>query len=274
MGNPFSNRECNVFSQLLCCLTGMGYQTQQWCIGAWSHGSSQSRARLFLLITAPGYNLPSRPPPSHMDPPFYYGRMMGLCVAPNGETFGKRDIGKTGPFPFVPVGECLGDLPCLEDCLVGICVPFPDHDTSRPSNKKYRMLMAHVPRWPRGLGRRAALALGRATPSMNHWSGTAEKLGPSCKSFTRIIPDRLCGTITTIMIATCSRTGRWLHYDEPRILTIQEARRVQSIPDEEVLVGLQAEILRLIGNGVDRTVSLAWGLAIRKAYFGQEISML
>lgn len=50
-------REINVFSQLLCCLVGMGYQCQQFTLDAWSFGSPQSRTRLFLSIAAPGQRL-------------------------------------------------------------------------------------------------------------------------------------------------------------------------------------------------------------------------
>lgn len=49
-------------------------------------------------------------------------------------------------------------------------------------------------------------------------------------------------------------------------MTIMEARRAQGIPDSEVLVGTRTEQLRIVGNGVARTVSMALGLSLRAAW--------
>lgn len=59
----------NVFSQLICSLVGMGYQVVQLNLDAWSFGSPQSRSRLFVLIAAPGLELPPPSSISHFHPP-------------------------------------------------------------------------------------------------------------------------------------------------------------------------------------------------------------
>jgi DNA (cytosine-5)-methyltransferase 1 len=40
---------------------------------------------------------------------------------------------------------------------------------------------------------------------------------------------------------------------------VQEARRAQGWPDEEVLIGPPSKQLHIVGNSVDRRVSLALG---------------
>ena len=49
-------------------------------------------------------------------------------------------------------------------------------------------------------------------------------------------------------------------------MTVMEARRTQSIPDHEVVIGNPAQQWKIIGNGVDRKVSFAIGLQIAKAW--------
>lgn len=60
-----------------------------------------------------------------------------------------------------------------------------------------------------------------------------------------------------------------MHYDQDRLLTVMEVKRAQSFPDEEVLVGTAVQAFKIVGNSVDRTVSLAWGLSIREAHYGR-----
>ena len=54
------------------------------------------------------------------------------------------------------------------------------------------------------------------------------------------------------------------------MLTVMDVRRVQSFPDEEVLVGNAYQGFRIVGNSVDRRVALSWGMAIREAWWGKK----
>jgi DNA (cytosine-5)-methyltransferase 1 len=49
-------------------------------------------------------------------------------------------------------------------------------------------------------------------------------------------------------------------------MTVMEARRVQGIPDNEIVVGLPSAQWRQIGNGVDRKVAFAMGMQLAIAF--------
>jgi DNA (cytosine-5)-methyltransferase 1 len=56
---------------------------------------------------------------------------------------------------------------------------------------------------------------------------------------------------------------------EDRLITVMEARRAQSFPDDEVLLGNNAQAFKIVGNSVARSVALAWGVSMRYAYLEQ-----
>lgn len=263
-------REINVYSQLVCCLVGLGYQCQQFTLDAWSFGSAQSRTRLFLSIAAAGQTLPPRPPRSHEHPSTV--RDKALFKAPNGQKFGGREMTGPCPFPAPTCGKAFGDLPWLGNNHLGVCIPYPDHRVSRVEAVTTRMLMAHVPKhegnrlansW------RGAMNAGKMPRACRYPSASASKATNSCRSWSRIMEDALCRTITTTLTPQCSYTGQWVHYDQDRLVTIMEARRAQGFPDDEVLVGNAAQVFKIVGNSVARSVALAWGIAIRYAYLGE-----
>lgn len=94
-----------------------------------------------------------------------------------------------------------------------------------------------------------------------------EKAGKRSKAWMRIRKHGLCRTITTQITPQCSRTGTYVHYDQPRLISIQEARIAQGFPEDEVLVGKPADRFKVVGNSVARGVSMALGVALRKAWF-------
>ncbi|KAI5278623.1 DNA methyltransferase Dim-2, partial [Ascosphaera acerosa] len=78
----------NPLKQLVAAFVGMGYQLRLLNLDAWSFGAPQSRSRLFVLVAAPGLELPQRPPNTHAHPSAKATRALGR--GPNGETFGNR----------------------------------------------------------------------------------------------------------------------------------------------------------------------------------------
>lgn len=263
-------QQFNVFSQLLCCLVGLGYQCQQFTLDAWSFGSPQSRTRLFLSIAAAGQTLPPRPPRSHEHPSTV--RSKQLFVAPNGQQFGGREMSGPCTYPPPTSGSGFGDLPWLGNHHVGVCIPCPDHRLSRLEGERTRMMMAHVPKHAgsRYLNSwRGALDSGRMPKVFEYNSYALSKTVKSCRSWSRVGELELCRTITTCLTPQCSYTGQWVHYDQDRLITIMEARRAQSFPDDEVLIGNSAQAFKIVGNSVARSVALAWGLAIRYAHLGE-----
>lgn len=83
----------------------------------------------------------------------------------------------------------------------------------------------------------------------------------------RVNPNALFPNVCTNQCAPDSRMGCCLHWHEHRYLTVAEAQRAQSFPDDEVLVGLPIEQYKILGNSVARSVALALGLSIRDAWF-------
>jgi DNA (cytosine-5)-methyltransferase 1 len=119
---------------------------------------------------------------------------------------------------------------------------------------------------------RAAMKAGRMPKGCGYEMSISEyKVRDGCKTWSRILGDGLCRTVTTTLTPQCSYTGQWVHYDQDRLITILEARRAQSFPDDEILLGNASQAFKIVGNSVARSVALAWGLAIRYAYLDEVI---
>lgn len=259
----------NVFSQLLCSLVGMGYQVQQFNLDAWSFGSPQSRSRLFVSIAAPGLRLPPPPSLSHSHPPGTRDR--GLGVAANGVAFGLRRFEPT-PFDYITAAEGTKDLPYVGDARTNTCIPYPDHRNSRFESYLKRVQISQIPVSPRGQTFMLAYQRGRlGKPQVDvfRWDNR-HKVSKLSKSWQRVNPNGLLPTITTSAQPSCSFTGTILHWDQHRLLTIMEARRAQSFPDQDVLIGHPRVQWKIVGNSVARTVSLALGISLRHAWLAME----
>ncbi len=255
----------NVFSQLLCALVGMGYQVQQFNLDAWSFGSPQSRSRLFVSIAAPGLELPPHPPLSHSHPP--QTRDRGLGVAANKLSFGLRHF-ETTPFEYVTAAEGAAGLPWVGDARTQTCITHPDHRTSRHESYLKRAQIQQIPIAPRGQSFMTAATRGRlGQPQLNEFRWENKfKVATNSRSWRRVDPNALMPTITTSAQPSCGFTGTILHWDQHRLLTIMEARRAQSFPDQDVLVGHPAVQWKIVGNSVARTVALALGMSLREAW--------
>lgn len=185
--------------------------------------------------------------------------MEGLGKLANGEKFGCIEKYPT-PFQFIPAADAMVNLPDIGAGMSQTCPSLPDHRVVSTMNCKDRAIIKRIPTSPSGQGYAEAMELG-LIPSLIQKN--KKIIG---RAFRRIKPAGQVQTITTNLSPQDIRCGQILHWSEPRTLSIQEARRVQSIPDHEVLIGSLWEQWRLIGNGVDRNVSLALGLSLRRAW--------
>ncbi|KAI9723628.1 MAG: hypothetical protein M1812_000928 [Candelaria pacifica] len=260
------SKEGTVFSQLICCLVALGYQVQHFNIDAWSFGSPQSRCRLFISIAAPGLELPRSPALTHSHPPTVRNARLG--VAANGLSFGERRNVPT-PFEYISASEATKDLPLIGGARVQMCVTHPDHRTSRVEYTRTRVQISQIPRNPKGQTFITAYNSGRiGKPQIEGytWGKSRNRSKSGARSWGRITSDGLMPTITTSISPDCAFTGRCLHWDEHRLLTVMEARRAQGFPDHEVLVGAPAKQWKIVGNSVARTVALALGMSLRSAW--------
>ncbi|KAI1505095.1 hypothetical protein F5X99DRAFT_303283 [Biscogniauxia marginata] len=274
MINAKKFRDTCVFSQLVCAIVGLGYQVQIMRLDAWSFGAPQSRSRVFLCFSAPGFRMPKVPEPSHSHPPNVKFQKLGATSC--GIPFDTREIVPT-PFKFVSAREAVSDLPDIQDGKADYCVGFPDHRLSIGYTARLRKQICQIPIQPWGMNFSKAW-WGRPgmprvmteserelfPPELFH----AERTKKSSKGWGRIHPDDLFNTVATTCAPTDSRVGCANHWQQHRPITILEARRAQGFLDDEVLLGKTANQFRIIGNSVSRQVALALGLAIREAWFG------
>jgi DNA (cytosine-5)-methyltransferase 1 len=259
------NAKCSFDIRMLCALVGMGYQVQQFLLDAWSSGDPQSRTRLFIAATAPGFVPISHPYLTHAHPPKVLSKSLGTAV--NGEKFGSRRRDVT-PFDFISASEATKHLPFLGDSQVQTCIPFPDHRTTMYVNPLNRYMINQIPVLPRSQGMMTTARKGLfAAPIMDYFNAqlplrTCEK----SKSWTRIDPDGLFPTFTTALQPTDGKAGYGVHWNEHRVLTVMDARIGQGIPDHEVFIGLPTTQYRIIGNSVARSVALSLGMSLREAW--------
>lgn len=263
--NPVNAKDLNVFSQVLCCLVSIGYQIQQLLMDPGHYGSSQSRQRIFIIATAPGHRAPAPPPQTHTCRELEtYARAIGY--ASNGLPFGKRKY-DVCPLVSLTAKGAFQDLPDVGDSHVQTCIAAPDHRTCRHESSRKRALIQMVPRWPYGQGFVQAVANGKMSKNAiaSYAWQNKNRASENSKSWARIYPDRLVGCLTTDIKPHDSFLGRTLHYDQHRTMTVMEARRVQGLPDNEIILGTPSQQWNQIGNGVDRKVAFAIGLQIANA---------
>jgi DNA (cytosine-5)-methyltransferase 1 len=269
------NRDQDVFSQLICAVVGLGYQTQFFFLDASACGSPQRRSRVFLAFAAPGCRLPRQPQQTHTHPSFTRGLTLGRL--PYGEPMAERRMPAASPFKFVSALEATADLPSIHDAKPDLCVPFPDHRVSAGQTKKVRLATCHIPTRPFGTNfaqawfgpRLDSPGSGVMTPSERASFFPPEPgwcTAKFSKAWGRQDPNRPIGTIVTRQSCNDCKSGRQLHWRENRLISIMEARRAQGFRDDDVLLGHPADQYRIIGNSVAREVALALGLSIREAW--------
>lgn len=256
----------NVFSQLLCCLVGMGYQVSQFNIDAWSCGAPQSRGRLFICISAPEMPPIEHPQLTHAHPPGTRNRSLGWTA--NGESFGDRLFGPT-PFGYVSASASTSDLPNIGDARVGTCISYPDHRVPLNSSATTRTMFSMIPTIPEGSSFNSAARMGlMPQPQMDlikDWKSIG-RMSKDSKAWTRLVPTKVYPTITRVLRPTDSFGGSCLHWTQPRMMTLMEARRAQGYPDDEVLIGRVRDQWAIVGDAVCRQVALALGVRLREAW--------
>jgi DNA (cytosine-5)-methyltransferase 1 len=247
----------NVLSQVVACFVSMGYQVNQYIMDAWTYGSCQQRSRVMVTIAAPGLVPIQQPKHTHsMLSNETAARSLGSL--PNGQRFGGREYYST-PFAHISAGAATSDLPDIGNGNIQTCISHPNHRVSAPPSRKERALLACIPREPPCCGYAEAYKLGLIPSTLQKPSKE------SGRAYRRIHCDGLVPTITTGLSIQDSRNGATVHWSQDSPITILFARRTQGYLDHEPIIGTLAEQYKIVGNGVDRHVAFALGLAIRKA---------
>lgn len=270
MAQKGKRRDEDVLSQLICCVVGMGYQVQVFNLDAWSFGSPQSRSRLFVSIAAPGLEPPPHPGLSHSHP--HGTRDRGLGMMASGHSFGER-LFKPTPFEFVTAQEATADLADIGDGRTFSCIYHADHRMARGISRQLKSQIEIIPINPRGMNFAKTYYSGLMTNAERELfpkketkkGGARHNVQENSHAWERVHPRKLFPTIATSASPECSRTGRTLHWDQQRLITVLEARRAQGFLDDEMLTGDRSRQWRIVGNSVARTVSLALGLSIGEA---------
>ncbi|KAF4628025.1 hypothetical protein G7Y89_g10124 [Cudoniella acicularis] len=272
MAQKGRRRDEDVLSQLICAIVGMGYQLQIFVLDAWSCGSPQSRSRLFVCFAVPGLTPLTGPGLSHSHHPMISGRGLGKLA--NGESFGHRQFGPT-PFEWISAQEATKDLPSIGDGHTYQCTPFPYYVSASGITKMVKSQIEAIPKQPRGMNFAKAWNEGKGVMTQKERALFPPEIGGgkvqevvSRKSHAwgRANPASLFPTTITKAAPSDSRMGTCLHWDDNRPLTVAEAQRSQSYPDNEVLVGSVSDQWKILGNSVPRTISMALGLQLREAW--------
>ncbi|KAJ6783981.1 hypothetical protein PWT90_07644 [Aphanocladium album] len=276
-----SNRDQDVFSQLMCALVGMGYQARLFFLDAITCGSAQVRSRVFIVFAAPGWALPDAPLQTHSYQPNVKNFTLGRL--PTGEPMAEREIAACTPFEHKSASQATAGLPAIYDAKPDICIPFPDHRVVSSTNTKtMRNRVRLIPKFPYGMdfsqawyGRRGThpRAAGRGVLTRSErelFPATREGASMSStamgsNAYSRLQPDLPMPTIVTNSTPGDAKQGRTIHWSENRCLTVMEARRAQGFPDEEIILGSKKKQYKIVGNSVAREVSLALGTVVADA---------
>jgi len=208
-----------------------GYQVHVRKVNAANYGVPQHRKRV-IAIGGLGWS-PSFPGPTHSA----YG-------AP-GARLAARHL------PLAPsIRSALRGLPAPAPSPPGFP---PDHyfrplerlDLERATALKAGQRMRDLPAdlWHQSYRRRAFRRVMDGTPS--------ERRGGAPAGILRLAPDEPSKAITA------AARSEFLHPEEDRYLTIRECARLQTFPDDFVLLGTAAERAELVGNAVPPLLAFA-----------------
>jgi DNA (cytosine-5)-methyltransferase 1 len=233
-------------------LDDLNYKTDAWNLNAVYYGVPQHRTRRFYLA--------------------YRG---DLGIAPSCPTATHHPADSLLSPSWITASQALDDLPLLRESGEGQALFTSKVDLDRPSFRRRYGDYAWMMRAEKGtkvshhwtpplsaiaLRRLMALAPGQALADL------PERLQPKMGfrgAYGRIHPQRPAWTIT----ANCDypSRGRFSHYALLRGISMREAARLQSFPDEFHFCGPREHVARQIGNGVPPLLMRAFANEIGRA---------
>jgi site-specific DNA-cytosine methylase len=226
-------------------LVGMNYKCEAWTVDAALYGVPQRRIRRFYVAVRGDLGLQPAVPTATHHPP-------DALLVPK----------------FVTVAKAIDDLPPLRDAGEG-----SDHFRSYAQPESQGFLRRNGPyaammraekgtwvshHWTPALSDLALQRLRRLNPgeAMADLPLSLQPAKGFRGAYGRLHPDRTAWTIT----ANCDypSRGRFSHYMHDRGITMREAARLQSFPDEFDFIGPREHVARQIGNAIPPLLARAF----------------
>lgn len=233
----------------------LGYKVKAVSLNSANYGVPQTRARAFFIASLD--RSPTFPEPTHSGDI----RRDFKASKPNTQLNLLDLIG----FPIVTVKDAIGDLPPLDAGQ-----EYTDEKYPLPPQTNYQLVMRngseklvnHIARAlsPTQIARVRALTEGQDARDLppelapkKHYSG----------AYGRLCWDRPARTITKWVFHPGS--GRFFHPTEDRTITIREAARLHSYPDNFHFLGTYTDMAAQIGESVPPLLASAIATSILKA---------
>ncbi len=159
--------------------------------------------------------------------------------------------------PFVTVGDAISDVAYVaeeNEQLVNYSGEAACDYQSRLRNTEGRVANC-VAR--KHVGKPLEIARTLREGGTSQSEGTSRNKRYYSQAYGRLHRHALARTLTTYFQNAGS--GRFLHYEQPRTLTIREAARLQGFPDNFVFYGNLEEQMQLVGNAVPLPLAEAVG---------------
>ncbi|KAK0113808.1 DNA methyltransferase Dim-2 [Cadophora gregata f. sp. sojae] len=170
----------------------------------------------------------------------------------------------------------MSDLPALGDGATYQCIPFPDHVMAGTLTEQLRGRIEAIPMRPRGMNLYKTWHSSQTPmtpeererfPPMYKKDGAMRAMyRPQSRAYTRVDPKGIFPCMTVAVSPGDMIMGSGIHWDDQRMFTAVEGRRIQGAPEHEVFLGTPIEVWKILGNSVNRNVSLALGLSLRDAW--------
>ncbi len=258
----------DTFQEICRTFQGCGYEIDFKVLYAPHYGVPQTRYRMIVLGSRIG------PAPFHPRPS-YDGWGRANFTGGRHLTFQPNDAVRTPLLPAVTVREAIHDLPALAN---GDGAEVSRYDRA-PSSNYAKMLRGDCDElWNHVAPQLSAVNLERMkhVPIGGNWTNIPHHLLPKgmqmarrsdhTKRYGRLDPEAQSGTVLTKMDP---HWGAVIHYAQDRALSVREAARLQSFPDQYRFLGSRVEQYRQVGNAVPPLLAQAIAEQLTEALAGR-----
>lgn len=226
-------------------LAGLGYQVKLTQMKDSDYGGATIRKRIFIIATVPGIALPVIPSATHGQGQYHLRETCAQSVTRDLEPIKNSTVLNTLHPDHVPAAI----LKPVEVSIVSKIDKVKFEDGESQCNNLYSA-KDKLDKWER-----------------KYWNErTQEQQKKSSGTLRRIDPDRPMSTIVKTFCYKNARSDGYIHWADNRILSMEELRRFQGMPDDFVLIGSRIQQLGLLGNSVAWVSSTLLGRALGDAW--------